>query len=173
MRGSIRFAVPAALMLVAAGAGAVRADHQQVPMVKIQLEQEIAAPPAAIWAHMTSGKSLVTWCPVWKSEKNAAVNLARVGDVLDFTDEWGNGGRSVVTYLSKEKELRVAHEPNDGSYLCQAKLTLVPKGGTTIVRYLEQYTDESPAKEMEATQAKTEGEMRQTLMALKKQVEKK
>ena len=57
--------------------------------------------------------------------------LTRVGDVLDYTDEWGNGGRSVVTYLKKNAELRVAHEPASGAYMCQGKLILTTTGEGT------------------------------------------
>ena len=110
---------------------ATYAAHQQIPVVRLVSEAQIAAPPAAVWASMTTGKNLVTWCPVWKSPSNARIAITKVGDVLDFTDEYGNGGRSVVTYLEKNKELRVSHEPSNGSYLCQAKLILMAQGGGT------------------------------------------
>ena len=110
---------------------------------------------------------------MWKSAKNAAVNLARVGDVLDYTDQWGNGGRSVVTYLVGNKEIRVAHEPSNGSYMCQSKLILEPRGKTTLVHYWEQYTDESKPADLQATAAKTQSDMERTLADLKKAVERK
>jgi hypothetical protein len=121
---------------------------------------------------MTEGKNLVTWCPVWKSPGNAKIALAKVGDVLDFTDEWGHGGRSVVTYLARDRELRVAHEPNDGSYVCQAKTVLTPKGNTTVVDYWEQYSDESTPANRAATMSKMESELNRTLANLKSAVEK-
>ena len=159
------------LLLLATPPRAARADYKQVPVVRHTLQAEIAAPPAVVWARLTQGKNLVTWCPVWKSPRNAKVALARVGDTLDYTDEWGNGGRSVVTYLVREKELRVAHEPNDGSYLCQAKVVLTPKGNATVVRYVESYTDESAAPDLDATAKKMEAEMSATLAALKSSAE--
>jgi polyketide cyclase/dehydrase/lipid transport protein len=133
----------------------------------------VNAAPAAIWVHMTRGKNLVTWCPMWKSAKNAAMNLSRVGDVLDYTDQWQNGGRSVVTYLVGNKEIRVAHEPSNGSYMCQAKLVLEPQGKGTLVHYWEQYTDESSPADLQATATKMQAEMDQTLADLKKQVERR
>ena len=150
-----------------------RTEMKQVPVVRLHSTIEVAASPAAVWAFLTTGKNMVTWCPVWKSQANAKINLAKVGDVLDFTDEWGNNGRSVVTHLVKEKELRVAHEPNDGSYMCQAKIVLTPSAKGTTVHYYEQYTDESKPEDLQATAKKTEGEMMQTLAAVKKGVEKK
>lgn len=116
---------------------------------------------------------MVTWCPVWKSPANATIHLTKVGDALDFTDQWGNGGRSIVTYLARNKELRVAHEPNDGSYMCQAKITLTASGAGTAVHYMEQYTDESAAKDFEATAQKMQATMAAMLAALKQGAEKK
>jgi uncharacterized protein YndB with AHSA1/START domain len=160
-------------LALSAFAGIGRADVKQVPVARLHAMMEIAAPPAAIWSHMTTGRNLVTWCPVWRSAKNARINIMRVGDVLDFTDEWGKGGRSVVTYLVRNKEIRVAHEPTDGSYMCQAKLVLEPSGMGTVVHYYEQYTDESPQKDFDATAQKIQTEMDQTLHTLKKSVEKR
>ncbi len=148
-----------------------RAEYRQVPVVRHVLRAEIAAPPAAVWAQLTHGKNLVTWCPVWKNAANAKVTIARVGDVLDYTDAWGNGGRSVVTFLAPNREIRIAHEPADGSYLCQAKLVLTAKGKGTAVEYVEQYTDESPPADLAATAKKTESEMSETLVALKRAAE--
>lgn len=156
-----------AVVLAAFLASAAPADMKQVPVVRLHAAAEIAAPPAAVWAQITQGKNLVTWCPVWKSAKNAAVSLARVGDVLDYRDEWGNGGQSVVTFLAKDRELRVAHEPAKGDYLCQAKLVLAPTARGTKVDYWEQYTDESSAADLQATAGKMQGAMARTLASLK------
>lgn len=176
VRSFVRRSIPATLAVLTAlalAAPAARADYKQVPVVRHTAQIEIAAPAAAVWAQLTQGKNLVTWCPVWKSASNAKVALAKVGDVLDYTDEFGNGGRSVVTYLSRLKEIRVAHEPNDGSYLCQAKITLTAKGGSTVVQYVEQYTDESAPADLEATAKKMETEMSTALASLKKGAERR
>jgi hypothetical protein len=154
-------------------AGAAGASHRQIPVVRIEVEQSIAAPPGVIWGHLTQGKNFVAWCPMWKSAANARTDLAKVGDVLDFTDQWGNGGRSIVTYFVKDKELRMTHEPNDGSYMCQARLMLVPAGPVTKVMYVDQYTDESKPEDLEATATKMNAEMATELTALKKSCEGK
>lgn len=167
-----RFALMALVGTVVAGR-AEAADMRQVPVVRIHAQMIVQAAPSAVWAHMTRGKNLVTWCPVWKSAKNSAVSLAKVGDVLDYTDQWGNGGRSVVTYLAANRELRIAHEPNDGAYMCQAKLVLEPQGNGTRVEYWEQYTDESGPKDLQATAVKMQAEADRTLARLKSSVETK
>ena len=167
---SRRSAVVGGLAIVLAAAPAF-AGPARITTMRLAAETTIAAAPDAVWKSLTEGQSLVTWCPVWKSEGNKKVKLTKVGDVLDFTDEYGNGGRSVVTYLEAGKELRVAHEPNDGSYVCQAKITLVPDGGATKVMYTEQYTDEQDAAAADATAAKTEAGMQQTLAALRRSVQ--
>jgi hypothetical protein len=150
-----------------------RAAPQQIPVMRIAVEQEITAPPAAVWAKLTTGRNLVTWCPVWKSARNVAVRLTKVGDVLDYTDAWGHGGRSVVTFIASGRELRVAHEPADGSYMCQSRFILTPQGGGTLVKYVEQYTDESSPTDRAATAGKMDAALRGELVALKKAVEKK
>src|SRR5262249_30989789 len=145
---------------------------REIPMVRIHAQTTVAATPAAVWSAMTQGKTIVTWCPVWKNPANAKVAITKVGDVLDYTDEWGHGGRSVVTYLAKDRELRVAHEPNDGSYVCQSKLVLTPKGNTTVVDYWDQYSDESALHERTATMSKMESEATRILAVMKSAVEK-
>jgi hypothetical protein len=172
--------VPAVVLvaaLIASSTGlaarSARAATTEIPVVRIENTTTIAAPPAGVWAWLTTGKNLVTWCPVWKSETNKAVKLMNVGDALDFTDQWGNGGRSVVTFIKPNSELRVAHEPTDGSYLCQSRVILKPAGSGTEVTWIEQYTDASPAADKAATAGKMETEMAATLGTLKAAVEKK
>ncbi len=147
------------------------AEHSQVPVARIHAQAQVAAPPAAVWAWMIQGRNLVTWCPGWKSPANAKANISKVGDVLEYTDEWGNGGRSVVTYLLKNKELRVAHEPTKGDYMCQAKVILEPVGSGTRVHLWDQYTDESSPADAQATAQKMETELANMLASLKKGVQ--
>ena len=156
-------------LILARGASA----WKQIPVVRHTVDADIAASPDAVWAAMTTGRNLVTWCPEWKSLSNAKINLSRVGDVLDFTDAWGNGGRSVVTFLSRGKEIRVQHEPTNGSYICQAKLLIAPTKTGSHVTYVEQYSDESAPNDLQATAGKVDAQMAETLVALKKTVEKK
>lgn len=161
--------IAAVAALALAGEG--RADHRQVAVMRVHAETEVAAKPGVVWSHITSGRNLVTWCPQWKSPKNETVFLTRVGDVLEYTDEWGHGGRSVVTYLKRNQELRVAHEPASGDYMCQGKLVLTPTEHGTRVAMWDQYTDESSPADLAATAEKTDQELAGALAALKRECE--
>lgn len=148
------------------------ASPERVTTMRLTAESDVAAPPDAVWMWITTGKNLVTWCPVWKSAENTKVQITKVGDVLDYSDEWGNGGRSVVTYVAKDKELRIAHEPDNGKYMCQSKLLIsaAPKGGTHVT-YVEAYTEEQAADVAEKNAAGVQTQMQATLDALKMGVE--
>ncbi len=162
----------AALMLLSL-AGAARGEIRQLQAVRLHAETHVAAAPAAVWQVLTTGRNFATWCPQWKAPANARVSLTRVGDVVSFTDAWNNSGRSVVTYLVPNRELRVAHEPNDGSYLCRARVTLTPSNGGTLVHFWDEYTDENPnAADRDATARKEQAALGEQLAALKKLAEK-
>lgn len=156
------------LLLVSARAFA---EVQTVPVTRITGEIDIAAPPAAVWGSITTGASFVSWCPYWEGEGNAKKTLSKVGDVLDFTDDWGNGGKSIVTYIDPDKEIRISHEPSNGSYMCQSKLMLTKTDKGTHVAYVEQYTDESEPKDAEATAVTMQESVDGALKALKDSVE--
>lgn len=145
----------------------------QIPAVRLHNQIAIAAPPAAVWEYLTTGGNFATWCPEWKAPANAKIHLTRVGDVVNYSDAWGNGGRSIVTYFDRNHELRIAHEPNKGDYMCQAKLVLAPLSNGTVVQFWEQYTDESSPADLEATATKMQNEFVANLAALKNGIEKK
>ena len=147
------------------------ATTRTVPAVRISEEVDVSAPPAKVWKSLTEGRNLVTWCPLWKSDANRAANLAKVGDTLVFSDTMGGGGTSIVTYLQPARELRVAHEPADGSYLCRSKVVLTPAKGGTHVAWQEEYTDESSDTDRDATAAKVTGDMQAFLQELRKNAE--
>ncbi|MDZ4805891.1 MAG: SRPBCC family protein [Candidatus Eisenbacteria bacterium] len=168
---SILIAVP--VLVAAPGIRTAHARTSETPLVRIEATSTIAAKPDAVWKWMTQGKNLVTWCPVWKSDANQKVDLKKVGDTLDFTDQWGNGGRSIVTFLAEKKELRVAHEPADGSYLCQSRVILTPAGSGTNVKWVEQYSDASVPADKAATATKMEADIAANLNTLKAAIEKK
>ena len=147
------------------------ADTKQIPMVVIHSETQIAAKPAAVWTYITTGKNFATWCPEWKSPKNAKIVLSRVGESVDFQDQWGNGGRSVVTYAVGSRELRVAHEPMKGDYVCQAKFVLTASGNGTHLDFWDQYSDASSPADLEATMQKMQTQSDQSLAAIKSGVE--
>jgi uncharacterized protein YndB with AHSA1/START domain len=163
----------AATALAMGIASAALAATQQIPVVRLHNQITVAAPPAAVWEYVTSGSHFATWCPEWKAPANAKIHLTRIGDVVDYRDAWGNGGRSIVTYFDRNHELRVAHEPSKGDYMCQAKVVLEPSGNGTIVHFWEQYTDESGPKDLAATADKMQNEFVANLAALRSSIEKK
>ena len=121
---------------------------------------------------MTQGKHLAAWSGIWRAPANTGADLTRLGQVLDFTDEYGNSGHSLVTFAARDRELRIVLEPDNASYFCQVKFLLSPTPTGSQVRYLDQYTDESSPKDLHATADKALQEMQKTLQDLKRGVEK-
>lgn len=94
-----RFAPLAVLSLsLVTSAPAARGATPDAPVafVTVQAGAEIAATPAAVWGYIVSGRNMATWCSEWKTAANTSRTLTRVGDVLDYTDSWGHGGRSAI-----------------------------------------------------------------------------
>jgi hypothetical protein len=161
------------VILCAFATGLLASGSDEVRMVRLTDKVEINAAAADVWMHMMNGASLIAWCPYWRSEANAKVTIEEVGDVLEYHDEWGNTGHTVITFVKKAEELRMVHEPADGSYVCHATLMLKAVGDKTVVSYVEQYTDESKPTDAKATAAKMGNQMKVTLQTLKGTVEKK
>jgi len=165
-------AIAVAVLLACAALGrAAAADHRLVTMVQLHSETQIAGTPSAVWTYITSGKNFATWCPEWRTTKNSKMNITRVGDVLEYIDAWGNGGRSVVTYAVQTRELRVAHEPLKGDYVCQAKFLLTRSAGGTKLEFWDAYTDSSSETDREATAQKMQLAADSSLIAVKHGVE--
>ena len=161
-----------ALLGCVAFTGAGRAEMKQIQTARLHTQLHIDAAAAPIWAYATRGSNFEEWMPMWKRPRNARINLVKVGDWLQFIDEWNNKGRSVVTYIERDKELRLANDPEDGSFMCQVKLTLDPdpRQGTMVHLY-EQYTDESPSSDFNATAQKVQAGMERALKSLKTETE--
>lgn len=102
---------------------------------------EVKAAPAQVWAALTEIDKMKAWYPGWKNAAATTKPLTAAGQMLDYVDEWNNAGKTVVIYLAKNQELRLAHTPNDGSYVCQLKFKLEPKGAATLVTAVDQYSD--------------------------------
>jgi len=160
-----------ALLCCAAFTGAARAEMKQIQTARLHSQLHVDAAAAPIWAYATRGSNFEEWMPLWNRPRNARINLVKVGDWLQFIDEWNNKGRSVVTYIERNKELRLANDPEDGSFMCQVKLTLDPDAQGTMVHLYEQYTDESPSGEFNATARKVQAGMDRSLRSLKMEME--
>ncbi len=163
------------LLIIASGMVSV-AHSQNLAVSKLALmtfegKMEIKASPAQVWAALTDADKAQSWCPYWKTAK-ATQPLTAVGRTIEYMDSWGNGGKSVVIYAEQAKELRVAHVPNDGSYVCQVKFILEPKGNTTVVSVTDQYSDKLEVPVDKDTAAQVKQEITKYMAALKTLVEK-
>ncbi len=132
---------------------------------------QINAPAAKVWTALTDKDKAMSWCPMWKNAKSPQP-LTKVGNTMEFVDDWKNAGKSVVIYVDAGKELRIAHVPDNGSYMCQAKIVLTPDGNTTHVKVTEQYSDAFDAPTDKDTAAMTQKEIAAMLAALKGAAEK-
>jgi uncharacterized protein YndB with AHSA1/START domain len=133
---------------------------------------EVKAAPAHVWAALTDGPKAQSWYPGWAGATGVK-SLAMLGASIGFKDEWGNPGKSIVLYALKDKELRLAHMPDDGSYVCQVKFKLEPKGAGTMVTATEQYSDNLDVPLDRDTAATAKASMMKYLTALKTAAEKK
>jgi uncharacterized protein YndB with AHSA1/START domain len=112
----------------------------KMALVTLQGEMEIDASQSKVWSALTDAETAQSWCPYWQ-ESRSSEPMNAVGQSMAYKDSWGNGGKSVVIYAEEAKELRIAHVPNDGSYVCQVKFTLEGNGSGTMVSVTEQYSD--------------------------------
>jgi hypothetical protein len=150
-----------------------RAELKQIVAARLHSQIHIDASAPAIWNYATRGSNFDEWMPMWNRPRNARINLVAVGNWLQFLDEWNNKGRSVVTYLSRNKEIRLTNDPEDGSFMGQIKLALDLDGQGTIVHLYEQYTDESAPAEFNVTAQKVQASMDRALKSLKTEVERR
>jgi len=127
-----------AAMSMSASAGS--STVSKMALVTIEASADASASPAAVWTALTDPDKAQSWCPYWKDAQNA-MPLSSVGATISYEDEYGNAGQSVVLYADAGKELRLAHVPSDGSYMCQVKIQLTPKGSGTTIHVTEQYSD--------------------------------
>ena len=163
----------AALLLLAfaAAAAAARAAPivvKKTALITIPAAIVVNAPAAKVWAAVTSldGFGALTGFQATGGSKS----FSKVGDAVPAR-VWTDSGRLVVTELLPEKELRVAWEPANGSYLCSKRVVLTPFQGGTRVEYSDRYTDDQPNADETAAQVALETEKH--LAAFKALAEKK
>jgi uncharacterized protein YndB with AHSA1/START domain len=173
MRRSFKFTMLSLCLNCLVVSGTSLGEMRQIQTARLHAQVHVDATRAVVWSYATRGKNFENWMTMWNRPRNAGINLVRVGDWLQFVDEWNNRGRSVVTYLSRNKEIRLANDPDDGSFMCQIKMTLDSEGGGTIVHLDEQYTDESASTDFKATAQKVQAAMDRALRSLKGEVERK
>jgi uncharacterized protein YndB with AHSA1/START domain len=171
-RGTLWCAVAMCVM----GVGVARGDAVSVSkmaLVTVDGSIEVGAPAARVWAALTDADKVRSWCPLWRKAPAVARPLTTLGASIAFEDEYGNTGKSVVIFVDPAHELRVAHVPDNGSYLCQTKFVLSGKGSATVIRATEQYSDALDVPTDRDTAVSTRNEIAQYLNDLKAISEKK
>ncbi len=60
---------------------------------------------------------------------------------------WSDDTTYFLTYAEPNKELRLALEPDNASYICQKRWILTPEGDKTKVQLIDIYTESAPQDE--------------------------
>ena len=159
--------LPLAFAAAAAAASAAPIPVKKTALITIPAAIIVNAPAAKVWAAVTSldGFGALTGFQATGGPKS----FSKIGDAVP-AKVWTDSGRLVVTELVPEKELRVAWEPGNGSYLCSKRVVLTPFSGGTRVEYSDRYTDDQPNADETAAQVALETEKH--LVAFKALAEK-
>jgi uncharacterized protein YndB with AHSA1/START domain len=171
-RSANGFWILALALVTAVPVRAGNVSVSKLALVTIDGAVEVSAPSAKVWSALTDADKAKSWCPLWKKAPAAPKSLATLGANIAFEDEYGNAGKSVVIFVEPGRELRLAHAPDNGSYLCQARFVLEEKGGVTVVRVTEQYSDALDVPTDRDTAASTRQAIAAYLADLKTQAEK-
>jgi uncharacterized protein YndB with AHSA1/START domain len=98
----------------------------------------INAPIEKIWSLLTDVKKHSL---IMGSEYNGgAKNFSKVGEYARLK-EFGDEGVLLIGFINKPSELRFDWEADNGSYLCQERWMLIPKGKGIKVTLIERYTE--------------------------------
>lgn len=161
-----------ALLLAASAPGAGRTEPTvtKMALVTITASADVSAVPARVWSALTDADKVQSWCSLWKAAP-AKESLSAVGRTIAFLDEYGNAGSSVVVFVSPGKELRIDHVPDNGSYLCQTHVRIVPRGTGARIEVVEQYSDQLDVPLDADTAVRARQSIVESLDALKKLVE--
>ncbi len=171
--GAAAAALLAVVATSAAPAPAARADVLPVrksALVVIPSRLEVKAPPARVWAALTSVKgfcALTGFTPDAASKGHA---FARLGDHAR-AGIWSDRGTLVVTGWVPMKELRVAWEPENASYVCEKRILLAKTAAGTSLDILDRYSDDQP--KVDETAKKSAEETGRALEAFRVLVERK
>jgi uncharacterized protein YndB with AHSA1/START domain len=142
----------------------------KMALVTIETSALIKAPVAMVWSTLTDPSRARQWCPYWAGATDTQ-SLAGVGATIAYKDEFGNPGRTVVIHAEPNRDLRVAHAPNDGSYLCQTAFKLAAEGTGTRLTVVEQYSDQMDVPLDKDTAAAAAQSIQSYVLAIKAMVE--
>lgn len=160
-------------LVLAAGSTTAAPDEgiSKMALVRIEAAARIEAPASRVWSVLTGPETAPSWCPLWSDPPLTPGPLDEVGRSIRFRDEFGNEGLSVVVFAAAPKELRIAHVPDNGSYLCQTTIALTAQGRTTSLAVTEQYSDQLDVPVDRDTAAATRDGIRGYLAELKRLAE--
>jgi hypothetical protein len=161
------------LLLLAAAIPAARVqktgpDYKRSSLVRLEAKIDLKAPAAKVWDAITSsrGFAAATGFKIADTDKH----LAKLGDAVPAS-VWSDKGNLVCTFGAEGKELRVTFEPDNGSYLCQKRITLETQSGGTRLTILDRYTDDQ-TETVDKTAKEVLAEMPKQLAAFQAMVEK-
>lgn len=138
-------------------------------LITIAAHLDLKAAPAKVWAAAASAEGFYTLTGFKPDAADKARTFAELGDSIGASI-WTDTGRLVVTGLVAGKELRVAWEPANASYLCSKRIVLAAAGTGTSFDYWDRYTDDQP--NADETAKKVRDESAKALEAFRLLVEK-
>ena len=113
----------------------------------------VNAPPEKIWAVLTNLEQFTGFMGFeWQSGNKT---VSKVGDTARMK-VWSDNTTYFLTYADPNKELRLALEPDNASYICQKRWILIPEGEKTKVQLIDIYTESGQQSE-ESINSQIEG----------------
>jgi len=100
----------------------------------------VNAPPQRVWSTLTDPAQLMK---VFRWELRSPGTLQDVGDWVTAKIE-ADRGVLIVSNVKQENELRLAWEPDNGSFICQLRFLLQPEGRGTRLTYMMRYSESAP-----------------------------
>lgn len=94
----------------------------------------------AVWKVLTDMQKI---SKIMGYDYKGALQFSKPGDRTELT-VWGDAGAYVLIYIKPAAELRYMWEPENASYLCQARWRLTAEGKTTRVKFEDRYTESGP-----------------------------
>lgn len=132
------------LLLVPLESSLSKVTNKQISGQVFEGEIVINAPVEKVWAVLTDLEKFSDFMGfVWQSGKKRVEN---VGDTARMK-VWSDNTTYFLTYVEPNKEIRLALEPDNASYICQKRWVLVPDGNKTVVKLMDIYTESSKQSE--------------------------
>ena len=131
-----RFVLFASLLSSVALAAPAGVTHQKLGAERFSGAVVVAAAPDKVLA-VASDAAVLGAAVGFTGGKGL---LAKAGDSVLATRFDGDVGNLVVV-LKKANELRIAFDPDNGSYICQLRVMVAPEGSGTKLSLEERYTE--------------------------------